>query len=401
MTEIQLQPAVVPAGFRFACASAGIKVSGRTDLALAEAPAGASAAALFTRNRVVAAPLEVGRANLKLTRGRVRAVIVNSGNANCATGEAGQRACRQVLAAAAELFAAPATEIFPSSTGIIGVPLPAEKLVAALPQFLENRAADVAALERFAAAIMTTDTRPKLASAGFEWAGRPVTITGVAKGSGMIHPNLATMLVYLFTDVEAQPPELRRLLVAACNESFNCIGVDNDTSTNDTVLLLASGQSGVKLRQTPRPFAQALQLVCRSLAEQIVADGEGASHLLRLRVEQARTRPEARAVANAIANSMLVKTALAGADPNWGRILCAVGYSGVVVDPARVDIYIGGQQVCCGGTAHPFDEKAAHDHLAQRESSVRVSLGRGRAALDFLTSDLTAEYVRINAEYST
>lgn len=401
MSEIKLQSVAVPAGFRFACAMAGIKVSGRTDMAFAEAPEGATAAAMFTRNRVVAAPLEVGRANLKRTRGSVRAVIVNSGNANCATGEPGKRACEQVLAAASELLAVPAQEIFPSSTGIIGVPLPAEKLIAALPQFLSDRASDVAALNRFAAAILTTDTRPKLASSSFEYAGKTVTITGAAKGSGMIHPNLATMLVYVFTDVEALPAELRRLLVSACNESFNCIAVDNDTSTNDTVLVLASGKSGVKLRHVVRPFATGLNLVCRSLAEQIVADGEGASHMLRLRIEAARTRQEARTVADAIARSMLVKTALAGADPNWGRILCAVGYSGILLDPARVDIFIGDQQVCSGGMAHPFDEQVAHQHLAQPECDIRVSLGRGRASIDFLTSDLTADYVRINADYST
>ncbi len=401
MNELALHSPVVPAGFRFGCAMAGIKVSGRTDMAFAEAPAGASAAALFTRNRVIAAPLVVGRDNLKRTRGRVRAVVVNSGNANCATGEPGIVACEMVTKAAAQMLGVPADEIFPSSTGIIGVPLPADKLVAALPQFLTDRAADVAGLQRFATAIMTTDTKQKLASTSFSWAGKKVTVTGAAKGSGMIHPNLATMLVYIFTDIEAQPKDLRRLLVSACNESFNCLTVDNDTSTNDTVLVLASGKSEVKLRQAAGLFGAALNLVCRSLAEQIVADGEGASHLLRLRIEQARTRQEARTVASSIARSMLVKTALAGADPNWGRILCAIGYSGVLLDPAKVDIYIGEQQVCRGGMAHPFDEKIAHDHLAQRECSIRVVLKRGRSSLDYLTSDLTAEYVRINADYST
>ena len=318
----------VPTGFRFAAASAGIKVSGRPDMAFAEAPEGATAAALFTRNRVVAAPVEVGRENLEHSGGRVRAVVVNSGNANCATGEAGKRACEQVCEALAKLVKASPQEIFPSSTGIIGVPLPTEKLLSGLPQFFTNTGSNDEALRRFATAIMTTDTRPKLACETFEASGRTVTVTGVAKGAGMIHPNMATMLVYVFTDVEGDPAALKELLVNACDCSFHCISVDHDTSTNDTLLLLASGKSGVKLRDAWLPFASALDRVCRSLAEQVVSDGEGISHLMRLRVEGAQTREEARTVAKSIAGSMLVKTALTGADPNWGRILASAGYSG-------------------------------------------------------------------------
>jgi len=395
----------VPAGFAFSSSCAGIKVSGHVDLAYVEVVDGASAAAVFTRNLVVAAPVEVGREHLRRNRGRVRGVIVNSGNANCATGAEGRLGCENVCRAAAKLLQVRPDQIFPSSTGIIGVPLPADKIVAALPQLVANRASDEAALRRFATAIMTTDTRPKLASTLFEIDGKTVTVTGVAKGAGMIHPNLATMLVYLFTDVEASRGDLLRILKVACDDSFNCISVDHDTSTNDTVLLLASGQSGVSLRAKPRQvreqLATAMNFVCKSLAEQIVSDGEGVKHVLRLRVEGARNRQEARQVAASIAGSLLVKTALTGADPNWGRILCAVGYSGVRLDPGKVNIYIGAQQVCRNGANCAYNERAAHEYLTQPSYDIRVQLGRGKASIDYLTSDLTEEYVKINAEYST
>ena len=391
----------VPAGFLFSSASAGIKASGRPDLAYAEAPAGANAAALFTRNRVVAAPLVVGREHLQGTGGCVRTVLVNSGNANCANGKAGIRACERVCKAMAKLVKIRPKDVFPSSTGIIGVPFPTEKVVAGLPALAADRGDDEAAVRRFAEAILTTDTRAKIASFAFEAGGATVSLLGVAKGSGMIAPNLATMLVYLFTDVQGDPRDLRRDLAAACDQSFNCISVDHDTSTNDTVLLLASGKSTIRLRAVRAQFAEALNFVCLSLAEQIVSDGEGASHVARLHIEGARHRQEALVVAKAIASSMLVKTALAGSDPNWGRILAAIGYSGIDLDPCQVNIYLGPQQVCRKGEAHKHDEKAAHQYLSQPSYDIRVQLGRGHAALDFLTTDLTTEYVRINAEYST
>jgi glutamate N-acetyltransferase/amino-acid N-acetyltransferase len=391
----------IPQGFLFSAAAAGIKVSGRPDLAYAEAPAGASAAAIFTTNRFVAAPVEIGRGHLKRSRGRLRAVVVNSGNANCANGKDGMRACAGVCKATAAHLKIRPHEVFPSSTGIIGVPFPAEKLIAGLPQLLEHKGDDEAAVRRFANAILTTDTRPKIASFVLEGRGGTVSVMGIAKGSGMIAPNMATMLVYVFTDVEAAPGDLQRLLPAACDASFNCISVDHDTSTNDTLLLLASGNSGVQLRSVRKAFAEALTLVCRSLAEQIVSDGEGVKHVARLHVEGARRRPEAMAVAKAIAGSLLVKTALTGADPNWGRILAAVGYSGVKIDPRKVNIFIGEQQVCRKGEARTFDERAAHQYLLQPSYDIRIQLGQGKAAVDFLTTDLTAEYVRINAEYST
>ena len=295
-------------------------------------------------------------------------------------------------------------EVFPSSTGIIGVPFPAAKITAALPELVGRKRSGVDGVRAFSEAIMTTDTRPKIASASFRVRDREISILGVAKGSGMIHPQLATMLVFILTDLAAtSAAQLKRTLLEACDETFNCISVDGDTSTNDTVLLLASGQTGVPLSETDasKHFQAALLEVCHSLAEQIVSDGEGVQHVIRLVVEQARSAEEARQVARAISHSLLVKTAWAGADPNWGRILAAVGYSGVPINPQLVNIYIGDQMVCRRGQAHPFDEMQAHEHLSQAECAVRVQLGRGRSGTRFYTTDLTADYVRINADYST
>jgi glutamate N-acetyltransferase/amino-acid N-acetyltransferase len=250
---------------------------------------------------------------------------------------------------------------------------------------------------------MTTDTRPKIASAQFKTASGHVAVLGVAKGAGMIHPQLATMLVYLFTDVAASSRELQPLLRKACDDSLNCMSIDGDTSTNDTVLLVASGANGARVKDTGtrKKFAAALGSVCESLAEQIISDGEGVQHVIRLFVEQARSREEAMQTARTISHSLLVKTAWAGADPNWGRILAAVGRCGVAIDPSRVQIFIGSQKVCNKGVAYGFSEKEAHRALAQPVCDVRVQLGRGTHAVRFLTTDLTAEYVRINADYST
>jgi glutamate N-acetyltransferase/amino-acid N-acetyltransferase len=395
-------PIFLPRGFFWSATKAGIKASGRSDVALAEAPLGASAAAMFTRNRVVAAPVEVGRLHLRKSKGRVRAVLVNAGNANCATGAAGITVAEQTCAVLGAALEAAPQFIIPSSTGIIGVPLPVEKLVAAVPAVVGARASDADALKAFAAAIMTTDTRMKLASAEFPAGERKVRIAGVCKGSGMIHPNMATMLVFLFTDLDAEPRQLQSALKLAVDTSFNAISVDGDTSTNDTVLLLASGASKVKLAGgVEKKFSEALRAVSASLAEQIVRDGEGAQHLVRLRISGAKSVDEARTIARSIANSPLVKTAWAGCDPNWGRILSSVGKSGIAVDPEKINILFGPQQVCRRGVAHPFDEKQAHEYLKQPEYEIKVELGRGKSALEFLTCDLTVEYVHINADYST
>jgi glutamate N-acetyltransferase / amino-acid N-acetyltransferase len=391
----------LPLGFSFSTAIAGIKASGRPDLALVESAPGTTAAALFTRNRVAAAPVEIGRRFLAKTHGRIRALIVNSGNANCATGSPGLRACERVCSAVARLLGTSTEEVFPSSTGIIGVPLPTEKITAKLGDLIGSRASTGTAVLDFAGAIMTTDTRPKLASASFRTKSGAVNLLGIAKGSGMIHPNLATMLVYIFTDIASSTADLQRCLRSACDETFNCISVDGDTSTNDTVLLLASGNSGVSLDHARANFEEALLDVCRSLSDQIVSDGEGIQHVVHLRIERARSRAEAQQVAETIAHSLLVKTAWAGADPNWGRILAAVGRSGIAVDPRRVNILIADQKVCRGGLSVPFDAERAHAAMSQPAYEIRVQLGRGRSSLTFLTTDLTAEYVRINADYST
>lgn len=392
-------PIFLPQGFKFSALSAGIKASGKPDLALITAPPDTTAAAMFTKNLVVAAPVQVARKSLTTGRGQVRAVIVNSGNANCATGAAGVRACNSVCASTARLLKTKPSQVFPSSTGIIGVPLPTEKISSHLSPLITRAEASVEKLRAFAEAILTTDKLPKIASIPMQ-SGK-AAITGVAKGSGMIHPQLATMLVYLLTDVAASPAELKSLLRKACDDSFNVISVDGDTSTNDTVLLLASGESKIPLRKIRTEFEAGLHSVCCSLAEQIIFDGEGVQHLIRLGIKEARNRIEALQIARTIAHSLLVKTAWAGADPNWGRILAAIGRSGVALDPKKVSLAIGNQTVCRGSVACQFDEQLAHQELSQPESRVIVRLGRGKYSLEFLTTDLTSEYVRINADYST
>ncbi len=251
----------LPRGFSFSAVAAGIKASGRLDLALAEAAPGTTAAAMFTKNRVTAAPVEIGRKHLRATRAHVHVVIVNSGNANCATGKTGLNRCVRVCRETARLLGIETEQIFPSSTGIIGVPLSVERIVPKLPELVAAREASGQAVAQFARAIMTTDTRPKLASAQFQAGRKNISILGLAKGSGMIHPQLATMLVYLFTDLAATPAELKQCLRAACDETFNCISVDGDTSTNDTVLLLASGQHEIRLGTVRNKFQAALRQV--------------------------------------------------------------------------------------------------------------------------------------------
>lgn len=418
MDELR-ESGALPLGFVWGAVQAGIKASGKLDLAVAFAPKGANAAAMFTRNQVVAAPVTVGRSHLAATRGRVSAVVVNAGNANCATGAAGMKAATETCRAAAEQFGCIFDEVIPSSTGIIGVPLPVEKLVAALPAVQASLGSGPEHAELFATAILTTDTKPKVARAVVEVNGVEVRIFGVAKGAGMIHPQLeragkghpggkpgakhATMLVYLFTDLAADAVELEAMLEPATERSFNAISIDGDTSTNDTVLLLASGASGVRLSERVREaFEDALRKVCASLAHQIVDDGEGVGHVVTLQILGARTEAEAKQVARAIAHSPLNKTAWSSADPNWGRLLAAAGYSGVVFDVERVRIWIGEQVVFEGGMrAALFDEAAAHRTMSQREYAITLDLGEGEAQCAFLTCDLTEEYVRINADYST
>jgi glutamate N-acetyltransferase / amino-acid N-acetyltransferase len=413
----------VPRGFSFAAVRAGLKASGNPDLSCAVADQPATAAAMFTSNKVIAAPLIVGQRHLEKSQHRLRVALVNAGNANCATGEAGVMAAQQCCASAAELFGCDAHSVFPSSTGIIGVPLAVDKLTAALPALHAALGSTAAHLQQMAGAIMTTDTRPKIAVASFSVGGVTVRVAGVGKGAGMIHPQLqaappaalhATMLVYLFTDAALEPAVASDLLHHAVERSFNRISIDGDTSTNDTVLLLASGASGVAIRghshATAHPvddgptaaFSSALESVCLSLAMRIVEDGEGIQHVVELNIDGALADADALRVARSIAHSPLVKTAWAGCDPNWGRILAAIGYAGVAIDPARINISFGELEICRGGCISPrFDENATHEYLKQRELTVHIDLGLGPGKCRFWTTDLTEEYVRINSDYST
>ena len=417
--EANVPSVALPLGFSWGAVKAGIKASGKLDLAVAVAPNGANAAAMFTSNQVVAAPVTVGRRHLTATGGRVSAVLVNAGNANCATGAAGIDACHDTCVAAAEQFGCIFDEVLPSSTGIIGVPFPAGKVIAALPEAKLALGTSSDHAESFARAILTTDTKLKVARAVVEVgdAGQQVRIFGAAKGAGMIAPRLggpvapvvpagpphATMLVYLFTDLVASSTDLAAMMQPAVQRSFNSISIDGDTSTNDTVLLLASGASGVALDEPVREaFQNALKLVCQSLAHKIVDDGEGVTHVVTLHIQSARDEEEAMQVARSIANSPLCKTAWSSGDPNWGRLLAAAGYSGVRFDPERVTVMIGPQVVFTGGLRAPdFDEAAAHATMLQREYTILIDLGQGHAECRFLTCDLTAEYVAINADYST
>jgi glutamate N-acetyltransferase / amino-acid N-acetyltransferase len=393
----------VPAGFRFAATTAGIKASGNPDLALIEVPNGASAAAVFTKNRVVAAPVTVGRKHISDTKGKLRAVLVNAGNANCATGKPGLKACNKSCEELAHALKAQPNEILPSSTGVIGVPFPTDKLLAAIPNLLASRGDSSDHAMAFARAIMTTDTHPKILCAELKVKGKSATVLGIAKGAGMIHPNMATMLSYIVTDIQATTRQLARLLTATVDRTFNRISIDGDTSTNDTVCLLANGESKLDLSNAnvSHAFAAALTEVCASLARQIVADGEGVKHVVELRVEGAKSEQEAETIARTIAHSPLVKTAWAGADPNWGRILAAIGRSGVDLDPAKIDIFFGPISVCRRGTAAAFDEHDAHRYLSRPDFTVRVNLNRGKRQVTFITCDLTVEYVYINADYRT
>jgi glutamate N-acetyltransferase/amino-acid N-acetyltransferase len=396
---------LIPRGFRFAAVKAGLKQSGRADFALIVADQLASASAVFTANRVIAAPLIVDKANLRTTGGKVRLAAINAGNANCAAGQAGLAAAHATCIAAAEVLGCKPEEVFPSSTGIIGVPLPAGKLIAALPEAAASLGSEFDHFERVAEAILTTDLVKKTAFARLDVDGKEVRIAALGKGSGMIHPQLvphATMLVYILTDAAIEPTVLDTYLGQSIDVSFNRISVDGDTSTNDTVLLLASGASGATVGPNHAGFAEALTQACTSLARQVVADGEGITHVVELHIEGAASDADALKVAKAIAHSPLVKTAWAGGDPNWGRLVAAIGYSGAEIDPDRIDIRFGNLPICSdGGRAHDFDEAAAHDYIAQHDFSITIQLHQGSGSCVFWTTDLTVEYIHINADYST
>ncbi len=401
---------LIPRGFRFGAAKAGLKASGRRDFALIVTDSPANAAAAFTSNRVIAAPLIIDKEHLRGTGGKLRVVAINAGNANCAAGQAGLDAARATCAAVARQFSCTDEEVFPSSTGVIGVPLPAKKLIASLPALAASIGDDADCFRQAARAILTTDTVEKTAFACLEicdpnGSAREVRIAAFGKGAGMIHPQLvphATMLVYILTDAAIEPSVLNAYLRNAIELSFNRISVDGDTSTNDTVLLLASGASGATIGPGNTAFADALSQVCTSLARQIVADGEGVKHVVELHISGAASDTDALRIAKAIAHSPLVKTAWAGCDPNWGRLAAAIGYSGAQIDPDRFDIRFGDLPICSNGGRNPgFDEAAAHAYLQQREYSIFIDLHQGSGSCIFWTTDLTAEYIHINADYST
>jgi glutamate N-acetyltransferase / amino-acid N-acetyltransferase len=394
----------IPHGFTFAAAACGLKKN-RLDLALLASETVATAAAVFTTNRVQAAPVRLSREHLRTSRHKARSAIVNSGNANCCTGPAGIAASRETAAELARWLGCRPSEILVCSTGVIGAPLRVEKILRAIPQLAQSSNSDATAFEQFTRAIMTTDTRPKWAAAKCRIGGKRVRILGCAKGSGMIEPNMATMLGFVVTDAAISSALLSRALRTVVARTFNAITVDGDTSTNDTVMLLANGASGARKISSEndgyQKFCAALENVCRSLALAIVADGEGAQRVIEIEVRGAASDDAADKIARTIANSPLVKTAFAGADPNWGRILAAAGRSGVSFEPSRVDIRLAGIQVCRRGREHSFDERVAHRRMLAKYVPVIVNLHAGRGTARVWTCDFTAEYVRINASYRT
>ena len=390
-------------GVRLAAAEARLRYQGRPDLLLASLAPGTTVAGTLTRSHTAAPPVHWCRVLLGEGDGAARALVVNAGNANAATGEQGHAAVRQTADAAAALVGCRPDEVYVSSTGVIGEQLPAEKLTAALPP-LHARLADDAWPDA-AAAIMTTDTFPKGASATVEIEGVPVVIAGIAKGSGMIAPNMGTMLAYVFTDANLPPAALGSLVRRGVNRSFNAITVDGDTSTNDTCLLFATGAAQHRPvaragDQRLQGFRAALEGVLTNLAQQIVRDGEGAQKLVSITVRGAASEVAARKLGLAIANSPLVKTAIAGEDPNWGRIVAVVGRAGVPFEQERLSIWLGGERAAKDGVADPaFDEPAAARHMKGQEVEIAVEIGAGPGTATVWTCDLTHGYISINADY--
>lgn len=383
----------LPLGYRFATTYAGIRKVEKDDVALIVSDMPASAAAVFTKNRVVAGPVTVAKRNVRVSRGRMQAILVNAGNANCATSTSEAVAQESTRAAGAILGIAPHC-VLPASTGVIGVELDVKRITNVLPKL--KAALDPNSFDAAAAAILTTDTRSKTAFAQM----RGARIAGMAKGSGMIHPRMATTLAFVMTDAVVPPAVLRTALKQGIERSFNRISVDGDTSTNDTVAVFANGAS--KVTPSAKVFGEALAEVLASLAQQIVRDGEGARKFVTIEVRGAATDREAEKIARSIANSPLVKTAIAGSDPNWGRILSAAGNAGVAFNPQHADIDMQGMPVCRGGLAADFSESALKKKLDETECSIQFTLrGRGRGQTRFWTCDLTEEYIRINASYRT
>ena len=388
-----------PRGFRAGGAYAGIKTAGPgvldVGILLSDGPLH-HVAARFTRNAVVAAPVTASRA--RVAAGDVRAVVVNSGCANACTGAQGDANAEEMACLAAARLGLRPEQVALSSTGLIGSQLPMERIVAGIA------AADPAADggERFARAIMTTDPRPKMAAARFEHGGIGYTVGGVVKGAGMIHPNMATMLSYLTTDAPVPALALDGALGRAVERTYNMVTVDGDSSTNDTVLLFANGAGGGELDEAGlRAFESALLLVCSSLARQIARDAEGAERLIEVTVGSAASDADAQLAARTVAGSMLLKSAVHGGDPNWGRAVAAVGRSGAAIDPARLRLSVGGVLLFSQGQPVTFDRRAAEDAMGGEDVTFAFDLGLGGGEATAWGCDLSEEYVRFNSEYST
>jgi glutamate N-acetyltransferase/amino-acid N-acetyltransferase len=392
---------VIVPGFTAASLAAGIKKQGGLDLALIASEAPVAAAGVFTTNRVKAAPVLLCRARLR--RGAAQAILVNSGNANACTGPQGKKDTRDLTRETARLLRIPETAILPASTGVIGQPLPAAKIKAALPDLIARLRPE--GLPEVAAAIMTTDTRPKTAFIQEKLWGKKITLAGMAKGAGMIHPDMATLLSFVFTDAAVSASVLQKLLKQAVEKSFNRLSIDGDTSTNDTVLLMASSRAGndpVTDLAGARPFAELLNQLLGNLARQIVADGEGVTRVYRVAVEGATSALEARKAAATVATSPLVKTAMAGADVNWGRIMAALGRSGARFDPEQVSISFGPHLVVENGQGRgEAIEAAARQLILAGPFTVTIKLKAGDFQDFYDTCDLTEDYIRINASYRT
>jgi glutamate N-acetyltransferase / amino-acid N-acetyltransferase len=390
----------LPLGYRYSAVYAGIRKVKKDDLALIVPDVPASGAAVFTQNRVQAAPVRIARWNLTKARGLVSAVLINAGNANCAT-RTGDRVALACCDAVANQFHVPPTQVFPASTGVIGVELDAHLIVNAVPGLVAGLKPD--RFEDAARAILTTDLVMKTAHQQVRFKKGSIQIAGMTKGSGMIMPNMATTLGFVMMDAVLPPSALAAMLATAVKRSYNRISVDGDTSTNDTMLVLANGASGIQPNQKEsKKLEEALTQVMEDLARQIVRDGEGARKLVTIEVSGATNEEVATRIARSIANSPLVKTAIAGSDPNWGRIISAAGNAGVPLDPAKVDIDLQGVPVCRGGLAAEFSEAELKKKLDESECLIRFAIqSKGKGSGRFWTCDLTEKYIEINASYRT
>ena len=391
-----------PKGFMAGAAMAGVKKAGRYDVTVVSADGPAAIAAVFTTNKVKAAPVLVSQEHLGTMGGQGRAAVFNSGCANACTGEQGLADARQMAEACAAAIGCKPQEVLVASTGVIGAYLPMEKVLPGISESCAGLSAENGGLA--AKAIMTTDTFAKEAATTVEVAGHKITLGAMAKGSGMIHPNMATLLAMVTTDCAIMPALLQKALLAAAEATFNMVTVDGDTSTNDCLFAIANGQAGNPMlcgEDAPgyAEFARALTGICRHLAQMIAKDGEGATKFLTVRVEGVKTEADARLAAKTIAGSALVKAAIYGKDANWGRILCALGYSGADFDPALVDMYLGPVQMMDKGRALLFDEAAAAAYLAKDEILAVVCLNQGEETATAWGCDLTHAYVTINADY--